>query len=267
MRKWLLVLTIGVVVITAYSMGLGDFLTLNSVKTNMAHLLELQSKSPYGVMAVFFLIYVMATALSFPGATVLTLVAGSLFGLGVGSLLVSFASTLGATAAFLVARYLLRDVVQIKFAKTMTPINHGVQKEGAFYLFSLRLIPVFPFFLINLAMGLTRIPATTFYWVSQIGMLPGTIAYVNAGAELAKIDSLRGILSFDLLIAFALLGLVPLFTKKLVKGMKRKRVYGPFMKQKPKYFDYDMVVIGAGSAGLVTAYISAAVKAKVALIE
>jgi dihydrolipoamide dehydrogenase len=214
---------------------------------------------------IFFALYVAVTGLSLPGAALLTLIAGAIFGLLWGTLIVSFASTLGATLAFLVARFLLRDWVQSRFSEKLKAVNRGVAKDGPFYLFTLRLVPLFPFFVINLVMGLSPIRATTFYWVSQIGMLPGTLVYVNAGTQIASIDSLNGILSPTLLASFALLGVFPLLAKKLVAFIKARRVLRPYAK--PKRFDRNLVVIGAGSAGLVTAYISAAVNAKVTLIE
>jgi uncharacterized membrane protein YdjX (TVP38/TMEM64 family) len=168
------------------------------------------------------LIYIVVTALSLPGAAVMTLAGGGLFGLVTGTIVVSFASTIGATCACVVARYLLRDWVQNKFGDKLKKINDGMEKEGGFYLFSLRLVPIFPFFVINLVMGLTPIRIVTYFWVSQLGMLPGTIVYVNAGKELAQLDSLKGILSPGLLISFALLGLLPIITKKLL-GLYRAR--------------------------------------------
>jgi pyruvate/2-oxoglutarate dehydrogenase complex dihydrolipoamide dehydrogenase (E3) component/uncharacterized membrane protein YdjX (TVP38/TMEM64 family) len=203
--------------------------------------------------------------LSLPAAAILTVAGGALFGLLEGLALVSFASTLGATLAMLLSRYLLRDWVQQRFGTRMAGINQGLEREGAFYLFALRLVPVFPFFLVNLAMGLTKLPARTFFWVSQLGMLPGTIAFVYAGTQLAKIDSLKGLLSPGLLAAFAVLGLLPLITKKVLDALRARKVYQRW--KRPKSFDYNLVAIGAGSAGLVTTYIGAAVKAKVALIE
>ena len=203
--------------------------------------------------------------MSIPGATVLTIAAGAFFGLGIGLVLVSFASTIGATLAFLVSRFLFRDWVEEKFGNRLRPINEGLKREGSFYLFSLRLIPIFPFFIINLVMGLTPLKTWTFYWVSQLGMLPGTIVYVNAGTQLAQVDSLSEVASPSLLISFALIGILPLFSKWLVTFLKSRK----YMKKydKPRSFDYNVVVIGGGSAGLVSAYIAAAVKAKVALIE
>ena len=200
-----------------------------------------------------------------PGAAILTLAAGALFGLVEGFVVVSFASSLGALLAFLVSRYLLRDSIKSKFPERLKAIDEGVQKEGAFYLFTLRLVPVFPFFLVNLLMGVTGIKAWTFYWVSQIGMLAGTVVYVNAGTQLAEINSLSGILSPKLIFSFVLLGLLPLIGKAIVNKIKQRKVYKKW--QKPKSFDRNLLVIGAGAGGLVTSYIAAAVKAKVTLIE
>lgn len=210
-------------------------------------------------------IYIAVTALSLPGAAVMTLAGGALFGLVAGTIAVSFASTIGATLAFLVSRFFLRDYVQSKFGPKFAAIDQGIRKEGGLYLFTLRLVPVFPFFVINLAMGLTAIRTFQFYWVSQIGMLAGTVVYVNAGTQLAQISTLAGILSPKLLLSFALLGLFPLIAKRFASKLKARRALASF--PKPRRFDYNLVVIGAGSAGLVTAYIAAAVRAKVALIE
>ncbi len=197
----------------------------------------------------------------------MTLAAGAIFGLVNGTVIVSFASSLGATLAFLVSRYVLRDSVQSRFGARLADIDRGIVKEGAFYLFTLRLVPLIPFFVINLVMGLTKMKAWTFYWVSQVGMLAGTLVYVNAGTQLARIDSLRGILSPALIGSFALLGVFPLIAKKIVDAIKARQVYARWAKVKPSKFDRNLVVIGAGAAGLVTAYIAAAVKAKVTLVE
>jgi pyruvate/2-oxoglutarate dehydrogenase complex dihydrolipoamide dehydrogenase (E3) component/uncharacterized membrane protein YdjX (TVP38/TMEM64 family) len=221
---------------------------------------------PWQTVAGFFAVYVAATALSLPGAaTLLTLAAGATFGLLWGAVLVSFASSLGATAAFLVSRFILRDWVQERFGRQLQGINDGVAREGAFYLFTLRLIPAVPFFVINLAMGLTSLRAWTFYWVSQAGMLAGTLVYVNAGTQLAAIESPAGILSPGLIGAFLLLGFFPLVAKRLLDAWKARKVYARW--RRPAKFDRNLVVIGAGSAGLVSAYIAATVRAKVTLVE
>jgi len=208
---------------------------------------------------------VAVTGLSLPGAAIMTLAGGAIFGLLWGTLIVSFASSIGATLAFLASRFVLRDWVQQRFGRQLRPINEGFDKEGGFYLFTLRLVPAFPFFVINLLMGLTPIRAWTFYWVSQAGMLAGTMVYVNAGTQLAGIDSLRGILSPGLIVSMSLLGVFPLVANKIVDVFKAGRVYARW--RKPNRFDRNLVVIGAGSAGLVTAYIAAAVKASVTLVE
>jgi len=263
--KMLLITFIGLLIYIFKHYGLSEYLTLGYIKQNQAMFQVYYSENTILSLSIFFIIYVVSTALSLPGATVLTLAAGALFGLVTGTLIVSFASTIGATLAFLSSRFLLRGYVEKKFKKYIDPINQGIEKDGAFYLFTLRLIPIFPFFVINLVMGITKINTLKYFIVSQIGMLAGTIVYVNAGLQLGNIDSLSGILSFKLMGSFALLGIFPLIAKKIVNLIKANKVYTGHTK--PKKIEYNMVVIGAGSAGLVTAYISAAVKAKVALIE
>jgi dihydrolipoamide dehydrogenase len=228
---------------------------------------NLYKQEPLLTAAVYFVVYVIATSLSFPGAALLTIIGGMIFGLWVGLLLVSFASSLGATLAFLVSRFLLRDWVQSKFANYLGAVNKGIEKDGAFYLFSLRLIPVVPFLVINLVMGITPMKAVVFYLVSQVGMLAGTAVYVNAGAELGAVEefSTAGILSLPLLLSFALLAIFPFIARAIVGIVQRRKVYKNY--PKPSFFDTNMVVIGAGSAGLVSSYIAAAVKAKVTLVE
>ena len=243
----------------------GQYFSLAGLKSGIDRFHVLQAENPWRVGFIFFLVYVLSTALSLPGAAILTLAAGALFGLFWGTIIASFASTLGATLAFWVARYLLRDWVQDRFGKWLQPVNEGVAKEGAFYLFALRLVPVFPFFLINLLMGLVPLRASTFYWVSQLGMLAGTLVYVNAGTQLAAIDSLAGIISPGVMLSFALLGVFPLVAKAGLGWLQRRRVYARW--SRPARYDRNLIVIGAGAAGLVTAYIAAAVKAKVTLIE
>ena len=245
--------------------GLGALMTLDNLKASRDALQAQVQAQPLATAAVFFAVYVAAAALSIPGALILTLAAGAMFGLGWGLLLVSFASSLGALLAFLAARYLLRDGIQARFGKSLAPINDGVRKDGTFYLLTLRLVPVFPFWLINLLMGLTPIGAGRFYLVSQLGMLAGTAVYVNAGTQLAAIQSPGDILSPGLLGSFVLLGLFPLLAKAGVGWLERRKVYAKWTK--PRSFDRNLVVIGAGAGGLVSAYIAAAVKAKVTLIE
>ena len=244
---------------------LNQLLTLEGLKGSMDQFGAWREQSPILIIGGFFALYVLVAALSLPGAAILTLAAGALFGLVEGFIIVSFASSIGALLAFLVSRYLLRESIKKKFPERLKAIDEGVQREGAFYLFTLRLVPVFPFFLVNLLMGVTGIKAWTFYWVSQLGMLAGTVVYVNAGTQLADIESLSGILSPKLIFSFVLLGLLPLIGKAVVNKIKQRKVYKKW--QKPKSFDRNLLVIGAGAGGLVTSYIAAAVKAKVTLIE
>jgi dihydrolipoamide dehydrogenase len=246
---------------------LNRYFSLDYLKAQQGAIQAQYQAAPALTIAIFALVYIAVTGLSLPGAAILTLLAGALFGLVVGTLVVSFASTIGATLAFLTARFILRDSVQAKFGDKLKPINDGVAKEGAFYLFALRLVPAFPFFIVNLVMGLTPIRVWTYFWVSQVGMLAGTIAFVNAGTELAKLTSLKGILSPTLIASFAVLGIFPLLAKAFLNWLKARRVYGKWNAVRPSRFDRNIVVIGAGSAGLVTSYIAAAVKAKVTLIE
>ncbi|KGK01589.1 MULTISPECIES: FAD-dependent oxidoreductase [Pseudoalteromonas] len=264
-KKLLLVLIAAAGIGMFFHFNLHQLLTLDGLKGSMDQFNQYKAQSPLLVIGGFFLLYVVVTALSLPGAAILTLAAGALFGLVEGLLVASFASTIGATLAFLVSRYLLRDTIKKRFPERLAAIDKGVDKEGAFYLFTLRLVPVFPFFLINLLMGLTAIKSWTFYWVSQIGMLAGTFVFVNAGTQLAQIERLSGILSLDLILSFALLGVFPLIAKAILNVFKKRRVYKNYTK--PKKFDRNMIVIGAGAGGLVTSYIAAAVKAKVTLIE
>lgn len=264
-RKFLLLLVIAVLVGVFFTFDLGRYFSLDYFKSQQAAIETYRTAHPGLTAGIFFVVYTAVTALSLPWATILTLVGGAIFGLLWSTVLVSFASTLGATLAFLAARFVLRDWVRNTFGERLKAFDAGIEREGGFYLFTLRLIPIFPFFVINLAMGLTSIHTWTFYWVSQIGMLAGTLVYVNAGTQLAQIDSLKGILSPGLLASFALLGIFPLIAQKIVAAIKARKVYAKW--QKPRRFDRNLVVIGAGSAGLVTAYIAAVVKAKVTLIE
>ncbi|MFN7221875.1 MAG: FAD-dependent oxidoreductase, partial [Burkholderiales bacterium] len=265
--KLLVVIAVVAVVVAFFAFDLGRFLSLDYIKSQQAAISAAYQANPWQTAAIYFAIYVAVTALSLPGAAIMTLVGGALFGLTVGVVLVSFASTIGATLAFLVARFVLRDSFQARFGDKLQSFNDGVAKEGAFYLFTLRLVPAFPFFVINVVMGLTTMKAWTFFWVSQVGMLAGTIVYVNAGTQLAQLTSLKGILSPGIIGAFVLLGLFPIIAKKIIDGIKARKVYAPWAHKKPTSFDRNVVVIGAGSAGLVTSYIAAAVKAKVSLVE
>jgi uncharacterized membrane protein YdjX (TVP38/TMEM64 family) len=264
MKKIFVILLIIAVAFVFFAFDLDTMLTLENIKTSQADFIQWRDSAPVMVSLIFFLVYVVVTALSLPGAVVMTLAAGGFFGLIWGFFIVSFASTFGATLAFLASRYLLRESVQKRFGHRLEPINKGIEREGAFYLFTLRLVPIFPFFLINLLMGLTPIKTITYYWVSQVGMLAGTLVYINAGTQLAKIEGLSGILSPGLLFSFALLGIFPLIAKKITALLKKKKVYGPWLK--PKKFDRNLIVIGAGAAGLVSSYIAAAVKAKFNLV-
>lgn len=265
MKKPLLLLLVLALVAGFFASGLHRQLDLDTLKAGMAGFAAWREASPVLVAALYFAAYVAVTALSLPGAAVMTLAGGALFGLGWGLLIVSFASTIGATLAFLVSRHLLRDSVHARFGARLRAIDEGIARDGAFYLFSLRLVPAFPFFLINLLMGLTPIRTRTFYWVSQLGMLPGTLVYVNAGTELGAVDSLAGVLSPGLVASFVLLGLFPLLARWMVERVQARRVYAGW--QRPARFERNLVVIGAGAAGLVTSYIAAAVKAKVTLVE
>ena len=267
LKKTALAALIAALVAAFVLFDLGRYLSLDYLKNSQAAFADLYAQRPLAVAAGFFVVYVLVTAVSFPGATILTLAGGAVFGLGWGLLLVSFASSVGATLAMLAARYLLRDSIASRFGSRLAEINQGVDKDGAFYLFTLRLIPVVPFFVINLVMGLTTMKVRTYYWVSQLGMLAGTAVYVNAGTQLGQLTSLKGILSPALLGSFVLLGLFPLVARKLVAAVKRRQVYARWAGHKPARFDRNLIVIGGGAGGLVSAYIAAAVKAKVTLVE
>lgn len=264
MKKLLLLLVIALLSLFFF-FDAGQYLTFSFLSEQADTLRQGQQQMPYLFAFGFFIIYAVATALSLPGAVILTLAGGAIFGFWTGLLIVSFASTVGATLAFLVSRYLLRDLIQRRFGDGLKSINDGIDKEGAFYLFTLRLVPIFPFFAINLLMGLTSIKVVTYYLVSQVGMLAGTAVYINAGTQLSQITDISGILSPALLLSFALLGVFPIAAKKAIDAYKTKRLYKQW--RKPKKFDRNLIVIGAGAGGLVTSYIGAAVKANVTLIE
>jgi len=263
--KIILLATIAILVVCFFAFDFGRFLTLGYLKSQQDAFNLFYQNNQASTLIFYFCIYVLVTALSLPGAAVMTLAGGALFGLWTALIVVSFASSIGATLAFLVSRFLLRDWVQGTFGDKLKAINTGVEKEGAFYLFSLRLVPIFPFFVINLVMGLTPLKTVLYYLVSQVGMLPGTFVYVNAGTQLGQLEGAGGILSPGLLLSFALLGIFPLVAKKILALFQARKVYAGHIK--PKKFDYNLVVIGGGSAGLVSSYIAAAVKSKVALIE
>lgn len=263
--RLLLVLVMGCLIGAFFAFDLGHYLSLPQLQARQAELAALVERH-FGAAALLFVaVYVVSTALSLPGASLLTLAGSAVFGVAWGLLLVSFASSIGATLAFLSARFLLRDWVERRFGDKLASLQAGMKKEGALYLLSLRLIPIFPFFLVNLLMGLTPISVSTYYWVSQLGMLPGTFVYVLAGSELANLTSTGNILSPGLMLALTLLGLMPMLLKGLQRRLALHRLHAPY--RKPTHYDYNLLVIGAGAGGLVTSYIAAAVKAKVALIE
>ena len=264
-KRWWLVGLLFILIGLFFALDLGRYLSLGAIKSRQGELVAWRDAQPVGAGLVFFGTYVAVTALSLPGAAIMTLAAGALFGLGWGTLIVSFASSLGATLAFLASRWLLGDWVQARFGNRLAALNAGMAKDGGFYLFTLRLAPVLPFFMVNLAMGLTPIRPWTHYWVRQLGMLAGTLAYLNAGTQLARIESLAGIVSPGLLGALVLLGLLPIVARKLIAVLQARKVYG--RGHRPKQFDRNLIVIGGGSAGLVTAYIAAALRAKVTLVE
>jgi pyruvate/2-oxoglutarate dehydrogenase complex dihydrolipoamide dehydrogenase (E3) component/uncharacterized membrane protein YdjX (TVP38/TMEM64 family) len=266
-KKIAILLAVIAAAIAFFVFDLSRFFSLAYIKESQQSFSALYNERPVFITAVFFAMYVAITALSLPGAAIMTLAAGASFGLVWGTVVVSFASTLGATLAMLIARYVLRDSIEKRFGAKLADVNKGMDKEGAFYLFTLRLLPLIPFFMLNVLMGLTKMKTLTFFWVSQLGMLAGTIAYVNAGTEIAKIDSLRSILSPGLIGSFVLLGLFPLLMKKVLDFFKKRKVYARWSSVKPKTFDRNLIVIGAGAGGLVTALIGAAVKAKVTLVE
>ncbi len=248
-----------------FVLDLGQYFTLEYLKSRQGEIDAWYAAHPSRTVLAYFVVYVLVTGLSLPGAAVMTLVGGAIFGVLWGTVIVSFASTLGATIAFLVSRFVLRDAVQRRFGESLRAIDAGIERDGAFYLFTLRLVPAFPFFVINLAMGLTPIGTVTFFLVSQVGMLAGTVVYVNAGTQLAQVSSLSGILSPALIASFVALGLFPLVAKKSVDVFRARRVYAGWTR--PAAFERDIVVIGAGSAGLVASLVGATVRAEVTLVE
>lgn len=264
-KKLSLLLLAALMIAAFFVFDLQQLLTLEGLQSGIDRFAVWRNASPLFVGLGFLGLYVVVAALPLPGAAIMTLAAGALFGMFWGTVIASFASSVGATLAFWAARYVMRNAVQTRFGDRLKSLNDGMARDGAFYLFTLRLVPIFPFFLINLLLGLMPIRATTFYWVSQLGMLAGTLVYVNAGTQLARIDSLSGIVSPGVMLSFALLGVFPMLSKSILGWMQRRRVYAG--RQPPKTFDRNLVVIGAGAAGLVTAYIAAAVKAKVTLVE
>lgn len=263
--KLIIFLILVIAAVVLYTQGGKDYLSLSFLKGKLSEFQELQAQAPLKSSLIFFGIYVVVTALSFPGAAVLTLLGGAIFGPFMGIFIVSFASTIGSLLAFFVSRFLLRDFFMEKFRNQFETIDRNVQKDGPVYLATLRLVPIFPFFVVNLVMGLTAINSLTFYWVSQLTMLPGTAVYVYAGKEFSQLESLKGILSPGIFVAFTLLATLPFIGKFISSFIKRRKAFRDF--KRPRTFDYNLVAIGGGSAGLVTTYIGAAVKSKVALIE
>lgn len=267
LSKIVLLVAIAAAVVAFFVLDLDRFLSLDYLRQSQANFSALYAESPWLVRGTYFAVYVAVAALSLPGAAILTLAGGGIFGLAWGLLLVSFASSIGATLSFLAARFVLRDGVQAKFGARLAELNQGVARDGALYLFSLRLIPVVPFFVINLLMGLTALRTWTFYWVSQLGMLIGTAVYVNAGTQLASLQSLKDVASPGLLGAFVLLGLLPFIAKATMNFIQKRKVYARWNAVRPDTFDRNLIVIGGGAGGLVSAYIAAVVKAKVTLVE
>ncbi|MEJ7931106.1 FAD-dependent oxidoreductase [Ramlibacter sp. AN1015] len=266
-KKTALLLLLVLAVVLFFTFDTHRLLSLEALRERQLQLQQLAAERPLRVGAAYVGVYLLVTGLSLPGAAVLTLAGGALFGLGWGTLIVSFASSVGALLAFLLARSLLRDNVRARFGARLREVDRGLQRDGALYLFSLRLVPLVPFFVVNLVMGLTGMRAATFYAVSQIGMLPATLVYVNAGTQLAAVDSLSGLLSPSVLGAFVLLALLPWIARGIARLAQRRRVYARWRGRRPRRFDRNLVVIGAGSAGLVSAYLGAALRAKVTLVE
>ena len=264
-NKLFLLAGIAIFVGTLFYFDLWQYLTLETIKSRQADVAAYYAQNRLLCIAVYFCLYVLITALSLPVAALMTLLGGAIFGLIEGTIVVSFASTIGATLAFLACRYLFRDAVEQKFSGQLATINRGIEKDGAFYLFTLRMIPLVPFFMVNLLMGLTTITTRTYFIVSQLGMFAATVVYVNAGTQLAEIESAREILSAPILASFAILGIFPLLAKKVISVVQNNRALKPFAR--PEKFDRNLIVIGAGSAGLMASYIAAAVNAKVTLIE
>ncbi|MBF0357320.1 MAG: FAD-dependent oxidoreductase [Magnetococcales bacterium] len=264
-KRIFLLLIIAGLIYAFFWFDLGDYLTLEFLKSQQAAIYSFYESNPSKTVLVYFVTYVIVTGLSLPGAAIMTLAGGAVFGVFYGTIIVSFASTIGATLAFLASRYLLRDLIQTKFADKLQAVNDGMKKDGPIYLFTLRLVPAFPFFVINLVMGLTPISTPVFYLVSQIGMLAGTVVFINAGTQVAQLESISGILSPGMIGSFALLGIFPLLAKKSVLWMQSRKILAKY--PRPKTFDRNLIAIGGGAAGLVTTYIGAAVKAKVTLIE
>lgn len=265
-RKFLLTLVI-LILILFNLLGAEEYISLAFLSGKLTLMKDYTESHFVFASIIATNVYTLICLFSLPGAAILTMLYGALFGLAYGVLLVSFASTLGATMAMILVRYLLRDFVMNKFKKSISKIDSEIEKQGKLYLFTLRLLPIFPFFIINIAMGVTKIPIRTFFWVSQIGMLPGTILYVNAGKQFSKLTSMKDIISPEFIFSVLLLALMPWFAKKFINTIKKNNVYRKYRHLKPHKFDYDVIVIGGGAAGLVTSYMCSSLKANVALVE
>lgn len=264
-KKLILLALVGTLIAMFYLLDLHSFLSLEYFQTKRDAIIAFSEENYWISRLLYFLLYVVVAALSLPAAAIITLAGGAVFGFWWGLALVSFASTIGATLAFLLARTLMREWVQQRFGSYLEPINRGMEKDGVFYLFTLRLVPLFPFFLVNLVMGLTSISTRAFYAVSQLGMLFGTALYVNVGAQLGLVSTLPGIMSLGVIRAIVVLALFPWLAKMLMRWYRNRKLLAAYTK--PKKFDANLIVIGAGSAGLVTAYIAALAKARVTLVE
>ncbi len=265
MKKSTIFVIILLLVAGYFFFDLGQFFSFEFLKTSRESLQQIYQSHEGLTILVYFLLYLLVAALALPGAAVMSLAGGTIFGFTKGFVIVSFASSIGALLAFVVSRYLFRDLVERKYGNWLKDINNGLKRDGLFYLFTLRLIPVFPFFIINLGFSITPVKAWAFYWVSQLGMLPGTVLYVNAGTQLGKIESPSEILSPQIILSFAVLGIFPVIARKVIRFFRRQKKSRNF--KKPSSFDYNVTVIGAGSGGLVASLIAAAVKAKVLLVE
>ncbi len=266
-QRWWMLALIGLLIGLFFAFDLGRFLSLEALKASHEDLQQAYQEQPLMIIGIYSLTYIVMAALSLPGATIMTLAGGAIFGLWAGIPIVVISATIGATFAFWVSRYILRDTVQRRFGDRLATINAGLERDGAFYLFSLRLVPVFPFFLINLLMGLTTIRSSTFFWASLFGMVAGTSVYVNAGTQIAAITSLSGILSPALIGSFILLAIFPWLARWGTELVKTRRLYARWAWAKPAQFDRNLIVIGGGAAGLVTSYIAAVTRAKVTLVE
>ena len=225
--KWIAALVVAAAIGAFFALGLQHELTIDSLQRHRQAVVDWVDHHALLASVAFFSIYVAVTALSLPGAAVMTLAGGAIFGLVWGLVLVSFASSIGATLAFLLSRTLLRDWVQARFGDRLEPINRGFERDGAFYLFGLRMVPVFPFFIVNLVMGLTPMGTGAFYVVSQVGMLAGTFVYVLAGTQLATVNALGDVMKPGVFAAFALLGVFPLIARKAIERLQRSRVRAP----------------------------------------